>query len=202
MTIALAVVSTAAAIVSRNQVEALRIEQNRSNEALRRAVDAYTAQARASRFSRRPGQRFETLGAVSQTVNLLDVLPLGPDTASRRDELRDLAIAALALPDLRLTGQVITRPPDVIRTAFDSTMSRYALRFRDGTISVRRVVDDQEIATFQARGDRDFGTFGFSPDGRYLATTHFPDRALTVWDVRPARFRRQRRRAHRHGGPI
>ncbi len=74
--------------------------------------DAYTAQARAGRFSRQPGQRFETLEAVGQAVKLLDSLPLGPDTASRRDRaLRDLAIAALALPDLRPTGQVIARHP-------------------------------------------------------------------------------------------
>lgn len=26
-------------------------------------------------------------------------------------------------------------------------------------------------------------TFSFSPDGRYLATTHAPDAGLTVWDV-------------------
>ena len=53
-------------------------------------------------------------------------------------------------------------------------MTRYALRFRDGTISVRRVADDQEIARFQARGDREICVFAFSPDGRYLATTHTP----------------------------
>ncbi len=35
-------------------------------------------------------------------------------------------------------------------------MTRYALRFRDGTIQVRRVTDDQEIARFQARGDREY----------------------------------------------
>ena len=187
VTILLAVGSMAAAIVYRNQAEALRVERNRSDgaslDASRRAVDAYTAQARAGRFSRRPGQRFETLEAVKQAVKLLDGLPPAPDTASRRDELRDLAIAALALPDLRPTGQVIARPPGVICTAFDSTMSRYALRFRDGTISVRRVADDREIAQFRARGDRDVWIFGFSPDGRYLATTHFPGGALTVWDV-------------------
>ena len=62
-------------------------------------------------------------------------------------------------------------------------MTRYALRFRDGTISVRRVADDEEIARFQARGDREIWVFGFSPDGRYLATTHFPGGALTVWDI-------------------
>ena len=62
-------------------------------------------------------------------------------------------------------------------------MTRYALRFRDGTIEVRRVADDAEIARFQARGDREIFVFGFSPDGRYLATTHVPGRALTVWDI-------------------
>ena len=40
-----------------------------------------------------------------------------------------------------------------------------------------------EIARFQARGDREIFVFGFSPDGRYLATTHFPGFALTVWDI-------------------
>jgi serine/threonine protein kinase/WD40 repeat protein len=179
VTVALAVVSTAAAIV-------YRVERNRSDaaslDARWRAVDAYTAQARAGRFSRRPGQRFETLDAVKQAVKLLGGLPPGPDSASRRDELRDLAIAALALPDLIPTGQVITRPPSVIGTAFDSTMSRYALRFRDGRISVRRVADGQEIAAFSARGDRDVG-ISFSPDGRYLATNHFPGGGATVWDV-------------------
>ena len=43
-----------------------------------------------------------------------------------------------------------------------------------GRSSVRRVADDQEIARFQARGDRDIFVFAFSPDGRYLATTHSP----------------------------
>jgi serine/threonine protein kinase/WD40 repeat protein len=187
VTTVLALGSMAVAIVYRNQAEALRVERNRSagavTDARGRAVDAYTAQARAGRFSHRPGQRFESLKAVSQAANLLDGLPPGPDTAARRDELRDLAIAALALPDLEPTGQVITRPPGAIVTAFDPAMARYALRFRGGAISVRRVGDDQEIASFQARGDREFWIFDFSPDGRYLATTHFPGGALTVWDV-------------------
>ena len=74
-------------------------------------------------------------------------------------------------------------PTGAFLFAFDSTMTRYALRFRDGTIQVRRVADDQEIARFQARGDREVFVFGFSPDGRYLATTHFPGFALTVWDI-------------------
>ena len=67
--------------------------------------------------------------------------------------------------------------------AFDPTMTRYALRFRDGTVKVHRVADDAEIDHFQPRGDRVIVVFRFSPDGRYLATTHFPGFALTVRDV-------------------
>jgi WD40 repeat protein len=67
--------------------------------------------------------------------------------------------------------------------AVDSTMTRYALRFRDRTIQVRRVDDDEEIARFSDRGDREVWVFAFSRDGRYLAATHDPDHGLTVWDV-------------------
>ena len=175
------------AIVYHNQSEALQVERGRSDaaslDARWRAVDAYTAHAQAARLSRRPGQRFETLGALSQAAMLLDRLPPGPDIASRRETLRDLAIAVLALPDLEPTGRVITQPPDVIRFAFDPTMTRYALRFREGTISVRRVADDQELAHFPAIGDRSIAVFAFSPDGRYLATADDPAGNLTVWDV-------------------
>ena len=91
---------------------------------------------------------------MSHAAKLLDSLPPRPDSAARRESLRDLAIAALALPDLQPTGRVIRQPPGAIAAAFDPTMTRYALRFRDGTISVRRVADDQEIGHFSATVDR------------------------------------------------
>jgi WD40 repeat protein len=103
--------------------------------------------------------------------------------AERLDSLRDEAIACMALPDMKPTGRVVQRPPGVFQAVFDSTMTRYALRFRDGTIQVRDMADDEEIARFSARGYPDIYVFGFSPDARYLATTHYPGFALTVWDV-------------------
>ncbi len=143
-------------------------------------LDSLTAQAQARRLSRRVGQRFESLDALAQAAAIARELKLPAD---RFDLLRDEAIACLALPDLKRTGRVIHRPLDVILTAFDSTLTRYALRFRDGTIRVRHLADDEEIARFEARGDREISVFGFSPDGRYLATTQFPGHALTVWDI-------------------
>ena len=98
------------------------------------------------------------------------------------ESLRDQAIACLALPDLKATGRVITRPAAALLATFDSTMTRYALRFADRA-EVHRVADDAEIARFEVKGNRDIYVFGFSPVGRYLASTNFPGNSLTVWDV-------------------
>ena len=95
------------------------------------------------------GQRFDGLDALAEAAAIARDLKL---PVERLDSLRDEAIACLALPDLKATGRVITKPAGVIATAFDSTMTRYALRFRDGTIQVRRVADDSEVARFQRPG--------------------------------------------------
>ena len=142
--------------------------------------ESLTAQASARRHSRQVGQRFDSLKALAQAAAIANELKL---PAQRLDLLRDEAIACLALPDMKPTGRVIQRPPGAFAVAFDPTMTRYAWRFRDGTIQVRRVADDEEVARFSARGDRELFVFGFSPDGRYLATTNPPDYALTVWDI-------------------
>ncbi len=187
LTIVLAIVSSAAAVVYWKQASALRIERGRSEatalDARWRAVDAYTAQARAGKFSRRPGQRFESLDAVGQAMKLLDGLPQRPETTSRRDTLRDLAIACMALPDLKPTGTVVDPPSGVYTTTFAPRMTRYAHIFRDGRVTVRRSGDNIEIAAFKAPAVRDLWFLGFSPDGRYLAASQTPVGGLTVWDV-------------------
>jgi predicted ribosomally synthesized peptide with SipW-like signal peptide len=175
----LAVVSTVAAWTSREQLDQIRQAEAQGRE---RLFESYTTQARASRFSRRIGQRFDSLEALKRAVRIGRDLNLPP---WQFEPLRDEAIACMALPDLKpdRAGRIIQQPPDVVSVAFDPTMTRYALRFRDGTIQVRRVADDEEVARFRARGDREIFVFGFSPDGRYLATNHYPGFALTVWDV-------------------
>jgi WD40 repeat protein/Tfp pilus assembly protein PilF len=161
---------------SESQERAARIE------ARTQLFQAHHDRARAQRLSRQAGQRFESLSALSMAADIAQELNLPPQ---RLDQLRDLAIACLALPDLRPVpgGRVIPRPAGLEHFAFNAGFTRYALRFKDGTILVRQLADDQEIARFRARGDREIFMFGFSPDGRYLASTHFPDGALSVWDV-------------------
>ena len=187
----LAIVSTVAAWTFRNQRDTIAhdreaIKKSEAKERLAhtkargRLFEAYAAQARATRLSRRPGQRFDSLDALAKAADIARELHLPAESLAR---LRDEAIACLALPDLKPTGRVNTPLASVYPPqAFDSSMTRYALRSKDGTILVRLYADDQEIARFHARGDREFELF-FSPDSRYLATTHFPDRALTVWDI-------------------
>ena len=69
------------------------------------------------------GQRFETLDALTQAAAIAKELKLPP---KRPEPLRDEAIACLALPELKPTGRVLTRPPGTVAVAFDSSMTRYA----------------------------------------------------------------------------
>jgi WD40 repeat protein len=177
LTTILAIGSTIAAWVYSAQLERTQKAERNGRE---RLFESLFSQAEAKRVSRRMGQRFETLDALRQAADIGRELRLPPE---KFDPLRDEAIACMALPDLEPTGRVIARPPGVIAFACDSILSRYAFRFRDETISVRRFADDQEIARFQDRGAREIPLFLFSPDGRYLATKHVPGDALTVWDV-------------------
>jgi hypothetical protein len=170
LTIVLAVGSTWAAFVYRGQVAATQ----------KNLFASLVAEARGTRISRRQGQRFDSLKALRKAARIAEELKLSPDDLER---LRDEAIACLALPDLEPTDQVFTRSSGVVMEAFDPNMTRSAWRFRDGTISVRRVADGGEIARFHAEGDRDAFFFEFSPDGRFLATNDFPSGAVRIWDV-------------------
>jgi WD40 repeat protein/Tfp pilus assembly protein PilF len=182
--VTLAIVSTAMAWtfhVQRNQIADQR-DQVRQAETHTREnlVKALSAQARATRLGRQAGQRHGSLGAIREATRIAQSLNWPPE---RLVELRDEAIACLALPDLVPTDLVIHRRPGVVLSASDPTMTRYAHRFRDGTIRVSRIADDAPIALFKDRGDRDIFVFKFSPDGRYLATTHYPNTGLTIFDV-------------------
>ena len=145
-----------------------------------RLLESLRSEARATRLSRQVGQRFRSLDVLAQAVAIARDLNVPHE---RLDLLRDEVIACLALPDLKPTGRVIQRPPGVNVTAFDAMMRRYALRSRDGTILVKNVSDDQEVARFRGRGDLSCFIFCLSPDGRYLANVDFPGSGLTVWDV-------------------
>ena len=142
----------------RHQFERARAAEIDGREKL---FNSYVAQARASRFSRRPGQRFAALRALAEAAKI-----------HRTPELRDEAIACLALPDL----DEVHRSSEAfrgVRLAFDPNLEHYAGLDWDGVVSVRRVADDREVRRFPSPGPvGESFVLAFSPDGRHLAVTY------------------------------
>src|SRR5262249_53210426 len=110
-------------------------------------------------------------------------------------ELRDEAIACLALADLN-PGKEWAQDPGWSRPlGFDPTLQHYVVRstaadhpekgdVRQGRLSVRRVADHQEVASlpgFVVRVDR----AQFSPDSHYLAAYYANEdqNHNYVWDL-------------------
>jgi serine/threonine protein kinase/WD40 repeat protein len=162
-------------------------ERNRALDNLHRAEVAerdkteklwqsYLDRARAGRFSRQIGQRFGSLDALKEAAQLR------PD-----DQLRDEAIACLALPDLRLGKSWEALPPGTTALAFDASYERYARAESQGAINIRRVADDQEITRWPSPGLA-ASSLTFSPDGHFLAATSSTAAGLArIWDVASGR---------------
>jgi serine/threonine protein kinase/WD40 repeat protein len=129
--------------------------------------------ARAEHFSRQPGQRFASLDALAEAARLR------PD-----EQLRDQAIASLALPDLRLGQEWDGWPPGTARLALGPDHRLYARADRIGAVTVRRVADDQEVLLLPGP-ERPVDWLGFSPDGRLLAVAW--KGSAGVWDLETRR---------------
>jgi WD40 repeat protein/Tfp pilus assembly protein PilF len=137
--------------------------QKANAEANARLWDSLLTQARASRMTRKPGQRLNALRAIQKALEL----PLPPGHSV--DELRTGAIAALCLPDLEVAQEWDGFPARALGLALDADFQRYARRDADGTVTIRRVADDTVLATLRGDGPIDgYGGLEFSPDGRYF----------------------------------
>ena len=144
---------------------ALRIarERNQKDAALEQRGAALTdaqdqlflalfSQARAGRYGRQMGQRFESLDALAKAARIR------PD-----DRLRDEAIAAMALPDVR-PGPGWSLDPAM---AVDGLSRISATWNEQGTIIVRTVPDRREVQRIES--GRLPLALNFSNDGRFLA---------------------------------
>ncbi len=155
----------------------------------RRLFDALLAQAEARRASGRAGRRFDSLRAVAAAAPLLRRLELGP---GRERALRNEAIAALALADLRLDQRWTGYPrgTDFAQVAFDPTAEHFARQDERGNISIRRMEDNKEVKTIATGDPSPYRlTLRFSPDGRWLAghRIHESPHRATVWEVASGR---------------
>jgi WD40 repeat protein len=131
--------------------------------------------ARAGRFSGQMGQRLDSLVAVEQAARI------------RADErVRDEAIAAMALPDIRRVPVPGIPTPSGGAVAYGRQYSLYAWANRDGFISVRSIPDDHEIRRIASKPSS-AAYFEFSPDDQFLLRFGV-GRALRVWRVDDGRL--------------
>jgi hypothetical protein len=96
--------------------------------------------AHAQRQMRVIGQRLKTMEAIRAAIALRP-----------SPELRNEAIAALALPDFEPDNNWQTLPPGTVRAAMDPTLKHYAQIAGNNQISVRRLTDGSEV--FQVPDD-------------------------------------------------
>ena len=139
-------------------------ESERANaDANARLWGSYLDQARASRMTRQPGQRLQSLRAIEKALRL----PLPPDRSL--DELRTEAIAALCLPDIEVVKEWDGIPEEATAFAIDPAFERYAWGDKDGNVSVRRIEGDAELFKLSGTGRVwEYDGLKFSPDGRFL----------------------------------
>jgi eukaryotic-like serine/threonine-protein kinase len=137
--------------------------------------ESLVAQAHASRYSHRIGQRFETLEAIRKAAHLVHERHM---PAERLHGLRNLAISALALPDFRTSQSCAGFQSREEDWEADDRFNFY-VRWRGtgGAISLRHIETSEEIATLE-------GTWtgaAFSPGSQFLLC-HGNNR-FRVWEL-------------------
>jgi WD40 repeat protein len=183
--IVVAIVSSVAAFRNGRLADQLKAQRDEAN---RNLIQAYTNEAEARRQSRRAGQRFEALDAIGRAMRLPGSAGL---SEPERLQLRNQAIGAMGLPDMRVVWQVELADPFMRAFAVDASFERYALKRDDGTVVIRRLADHRELLALPDApcANRSHPISEFSPDGRYLAVKFCTDRdMLHVWDLQSRRL--------------
>jgi hypothetical protein len=135
-------------------------------DALEKLFTAQVAEARARRYSGRSGQRFKSLEAIQQAVELARRLHKPPVTFN---ELRNEAIAALCLPDIDDGGPQWKTACPSSEIAFDTTGQRY-VQVDEGHAYYCRLVEGKEERQKELHvSGRALAGEWHSPDLRFLA---------------------------------
>jgi WD40 repeat protein len=117
---------------------------------------AYLAQAKAERWSQHAGRRFEGLDLLQKAAAIRP-----------SPELRNEAIACMALSDVRVIKEWNAYPTNGAFGSFDANYDRYVFGDAQGVVHVARVADGTEIGQF-AGYEPPYDPLEFSPDGRFL----------------------------------
>ena len=105
----------------RRTTDARGAERDAKQDALDKLWRSHLARAQAGRFSRRPGQRVESLAALGEAARIARDVGV---PAEVMDELRNEAIACLALPDLRPGTTSVALPTGTSAIIFDRAYRR------------------------------------------------------------------------------
>ena len=150
----------------------------KSAEARRASGDAFVSQAEATRVSGSMGQRFRSLDAIRQAIGVY----------GDEEKLRNLTVAALALPDLREQPNLATASQPPLAGAVDETLQIYGESDDSGNVSIRRVLNKSLLGRVPGFGFRAEYLL-FSPSARYLAVKYQGDIGTNVilWEWNVAR---------------
>ena len=145
--------------------EARQAEQAARRDAQDKLWRSYLARAQAGRFGRRPGRRLDGLEALRQAIPIARAVDA---PRSGFDELRDEAIACLALADLRPGKLAIDVPAGASSPVFDGMFRRYASFDRQGVVTVHTIGQSGPVVRIADVGGVP-RELRLSPDGRSLA---------------------------------
>ncbi|MBL9168522.1 MAG: hypothetical protein JNN07_12335 [Verrucomicrobiales bacterium] len=150
--------------------------ENAERESRHQLYSALLEQARANVRSGEMGQRVRALDAVRRAAAI-----------SNSAELRREAMAALALPDLRLDREM-KFPSETSLIQLDATFERIALGRQRGPVEIRSLKEDRLLATLPASTNLICFSALWSADGRYIALNRDHDTAgyrsdIEVWDL-------------------
>lgn len=133
---------------------------------------SYRDQARAGRFSGRPGQHVGALAALEHAVSI------------RRDVgLRDEVLACLPLVDLRLESAFAHEGLSNSILSVDAGFARYARATPEGAIELAELASGRRLHTLPGPGRPVQWTLRFDPTGTRLLAKHADDGPLAIWDV-------------------
>lgn len=161
-----------------------RVSHQRAEEQAHRALvaegntrdqlwNSQLAQARAERWSHRAGRRYESLALLRKAAEYR------PSSV----ELRNEAIACLALPDLHIAKQWTSDVAGVSRSAFDGKFDRVAIGDEHGNVSLREIQSDHQLMLLSGFGAR-VNELYFSPDNQLLAVAYeSKQHSLQIWDL-------------------
>jgi signal transduction histidine kinase len=172
ISIGLALVAVFYALQAHRHAQAAQTASLRATEEL---WNSQLAQARALRWSGKPGRRHESLQAIQQALRI-----------RASPELRDEAIAALALVDVEPGEFWQPMPSRVEAVGCAPDLEFYAWGDGAGRVEIYRTQGRELVGEF-ALSNRVVMSVNFSPDCRFVAA-RFRDGALRVWSLKEAKL--------------